>query len=78
MPCVFAVTWFTCYNSTVIHDLNTCDETCLLYRQGFKYAEDLLTHYEIVFVSVKSIQVYCGFKQVLTKILQTLEHKVPF
>ena len=50
MPCVFAVTWFICYSSTVIHDLNACDEKCLVYRQGLKYAEDLLTHYEIIFI----------------------------
>ena len=55
MSCVFAVTWFIFYSSTVIHDLNACDEKCLVYRQGFKYAEDLLTHCEIVFISVKHI-----------------------
>jgi len=62
MPCVCAVTWFICYSSTVIHDLKACDAKCLVYRQGFKYAEDLLTHYEIVFMAVKHIQVYCGLK----------------
>jgi hypothetical protein len=56
MPFVFAVTWFLSYSSAVIHDLNACDEKCLVYRQGFKYVEDLLTHYEIVFMSVKHIK----------------------
>jgi len=78
MPCVFAVTWFIYYCSNVIHDLKACDEKYLIYRQGFKYVEDLLSYYEIVFMAVKHIQVYCGLRQLLTIILQTVQKIGPF
>jgi hypothetical protein len=62
MSYALAVTWLTCYSSTVIHDLNACDEKDLVHREGFKQAEDLLTHYEVIFMSVKHIQVHCSFE----------------